>query len=578
MTEEASYDLMKMVVRFTQEHPQSACLKRYLVRLLATKHQQNAVVEWRRRGIYPDLLPEELLRMAATDSPDVFLIIDPAYKEIRDAVGRGWLTGDYASLANLLVMHSNNSKAWSLTFHALTRVNPAVLKDVAAFDSFVLQHKWLQQIWIKNETGCPALVDKTHRHVAVHSLLVHMSAVLADDIQQLPQLVQIFGHLARTPSACQNLYLPTMPQDETFEAKEAVGAAVRCRWFLCSNNHAYAIGECGQPMETGKCPSCGVTVGGANHAFANGQNVQQAQITDGTKPGHLLGEAGTNGRSITVREISGLEVAIIRFLLHIAMLEGCQEKAADVARLIVPLPRADVTEFLVAHLLLNLRQISDGLDKNEDDVVVLLHQIIEGLARTSHTPGGLTFNTKDAKEAKAAVRQWEKEFAQHIIGPALRGLETTLARHRIAIREDNEEAGSVLLDILHESPETTTDKRKVLQLPQLWQPHEDISLARVESKLGGTAKFKDRCPMLYHLLSEELVLQQLVHLPQLLQLVKFMKGKFNRKLEPTETEKPVLAFLKTHMDAGEIKLLLPLVNTFFSVFTQLRIKLYAAGW
>jgi hypothetical protein len=144
--------------------------------------------------------------------------------------------------------------------------------------------------------------------------------------------------MARNPKSCVHLFLPTMDQDETLEAKAAVKDATM--WYKCANGHAYAIGNCGQPVEAGTCPSCGSPVGGARYAFANtGLNVQQvgqALLNDSTKPGHLLGEAKANDRSNTVREISGLAVAIIRFLLHASMLEGSRENLEDVAKLIQP--------------------------------------------------------------------------------------------------------------------------------------------------------------------------------------------------------------------------------------------------
>ncbi|MFN9944644.1 MAG: hypothetical protein ACK56I_34770, partial [bacterium] len=70
-------------------------------------------------------------------------------------------------------------------------------------------------------------------------------------------------------------------------------------------------------------------------------------------------------------------MALIRFLLHTAMLEGSQASPQHVARLIAPWQPKPVAEFLIAHLLLNLRQISACLGRSEDDIIVLLHQIIE---------------------------------------------------------------------------------------------------------------------------------------------------------------------------------------------------------
>ncbi|PSR85568.1 hypothetical protein BD289DRAFT_467327 [Coniella lustricola] len=38
-------------------------------------------------------------------------------------------------------------------------------------------------------------------------------------------------------------------------------------WYKCQNGHAFAIGECGMPMEQARCPECGAPIGGQNHQF-----------------------------------------------------------------------------------------------------------------------------------------------------------------------------------------------------------------------------------------------------------------------------------------------------------------------
>mmetsp|Transcript_10728 Transcript_10728/g.14600 ORF Transcript_10728/g.14600 Transcript_10728/m.14600 type:complete len:311 (-) Transcript_10728:215-1147(-) len=38
-------------------------------------------------------------------------------------------------------------------------------------------------------------------------------------------------------------------------------------WFTCPNGHPYVIGECGGAMQESRCPECGATIGGHNHAL-----------------------------------------------------------------------------------------------------------------------------------------------------------------------------------------------------------------------------------------------------------------------------------------------------------------------
>ncbi|KAF2500633.1 P-loop containing nucleoside triphosphate hydrolase protein [Lophium mytilinum] len=41
-------------------------------------------------------------------------------------------------------------------------------------------------------------------------------------------------------------------------------------WYTCINGHPFTVGECGMPMETARCPTCGETIGGRNHEAVEG--------------------------------------------------------------------------------------------------------------------------------------------------------------------------------------------------------------------------------------------------------------------------------------------------------------------
>lgn len=61
-------------------------------------------------------------------------------------------------------------------------------------------------------------------------------------------------------------------------------------WYKCKNGHPYVIGECGGAMQEAKCPDCGETIGGANHALAAG-NAHFGQA-DGSR--HAAWSEGAN--------------------------------------------------------------------------------------------------------------------------------------------------------------------------------------------------------------------------------------------------------------------------------------------
>ena len=57
-------------------------------------------------------------------------------------------------------------------------------------------------------------------------------------------------------------FLPTMPHDETFEAKQVLtGQGGVSKWYQCLNGHTFGIGDCGKPTQKAKC-HCGQPIGG----------------------------------------------------------------------------------------------------------------------------------------------------------------------------------------------------------------------------------------------------------------------------------------------------------------------------
>lgn len=58
-------------------------------------------------------------------------------------------------------------------------------------------------------------------------------------------------------------------EEERLQIVGAVGLK-QGHWYKCPNGHIYCIGECGGAMVESKCPECGETIGGRNHALRDG--------------------------------------------------------------------------------------------------------------------------------------------------------------------------------------------------------------------------------------------------------------------------------------------------------------------
>ena len=64
------------------------------------------------------------------------------------------------------------------------------------------------------------------------------------------------------------LYKDTNIDVETVNLLRTLGTT----WYKCPNGHLYVVGECGGPMQQGRCPECRQQIGGMNHQPAFGNN------------------------------------------------------------------------------------------------------------------------------------------------------------------------------------------------------------------------------------------------------------------------------------------------------------------
>ena len=129
---------------------------------------------------------------------------------------------------------------------------------------------------------------------------------------------------------------------------------------------------------------------------------------------------------------------------------------------------SQVVPFLLDHLRLNLEQIAACLGKNEDEAVVLLHQIVHRMA----TAPGLPRARQDAHwGTKAARRAWEAEFGRACVEPEVGRLEERVRRLAEAVADDQSAADAALAAILTErrADDAAATTELLVDNPRFWE-------------------------------------------------------------------------------------------------------------
>ncbi|XP_060582187.1 E3 ubiquitin-protein ligase RNF213-like [Ruditapes philippinarum] len=117
----------------------------------------------------------------------------------------------------------------------------------------------------------------------IQCLIVHYLSVMMY-VKGDRTLLQPLQHLMMNPQACANMFLPTMPQDDLEDIKEALLAARQANagenpvFYRCPNGHPYVIGNCGRPATVGNCRDCGAAIGGEGYQLRPGNILDQGSV------------------------------------------------------------------------------------------------------------------------------------------------------------------------------------------------------------------------------------------------------------------------------------------------------------
>eukprot|EP00105_Crassostrea_gigas_P007927 XP_011422344.1 PREDICTED: E3 ubiquitin-protein ligase rnf213-alpha [Crassostrea gigas] len=412
-------------------------------------------------------------------------------------------------------------------------------------------------------------------HQSTVCLLNHFFITLLE-IPEERTLVEPLNRLVQQPGDMQNSFLPTMPQDDVAEIKEALLAARRGGdenpvFYRCPNGHPYVIGNCGRPYYRGRCKDCGADIGGERHQLL--ANNQLHDGLDQTATGHVLGRVeGRQPDASPERGLSPIECAIVRLFTHMAMYLGANINQQAIQSLIKPDLDADnVLPFLWAHIEKDLLTIQRAVGRSVDDVYILIHSICRDMMRKHR--GGQLNQEMCVLANKAARQKWEEDFAKTILSPVLKEMTKDLKSLNEKLANDQRLGSDPLLCLLFEInvPSECSSPNSLHNVAAVWRYRSQITMDHLLHTVQVQAPTHK---VLLMFLQEEKQLRAIRLVPSIMKLQKLLIQRFQRKLDRGEALTMTIGdMIEEYENEGRSEEVRNLVNDFILAWQCVKNKL-----
>ncbi|CAL8240472.1 unnamed protein product [Gadus morhua 'NCC'] len=526
--EQFEYDQYLQQVRAVVEYRANDWYRVYLLRALHRQAGREHILGRMRDPAWAWLFPPEVLKIqkAIPAEADPFLCVSPPYRALRDAVGQALVEARTEALQGELQKQSSPQGSVLLALALFRQVTCRCVSPEDRLRPSEQERRTLEEVLkdpmpepvkafctalLSNQIGGPDSSLSLSQGLgpgrrALLELLVHLDAVL---LSGAPLLAPLHLMAFRPPSAAP-FYLPTMPEDHTYEVHQLLLSKGRkTQMYRCPNGHIIFVGECGKPVEVSKCPDCRVQVGGHNHSPVVGfQRLDSS--ADQTRAGHVLGGARQRSEA-PERQMTPAQSCVLRLLTHLAMLQGACKNRKVVTGMVHPTPR-DVVVFLWDHLERDLGALGRALDLNADDAAVTVHLI---LAECSAATQGWRGARPDLTSRKGRA-EFENRVCVSAIDPVLQNLKGKLDEARQRVSADDSQVGSPLMRLLYADPGPllALPSEGPTQRSAFWSLPESVTVERF-SQLVGESAGRSSLGLLLLFLEKISCVRQLQHLPEL---------------------------------------------------------------
>lgn len=372
-----------------------------------------------------------------------------------------------------------------------------------------------------------------------------------------------FFQLALDPVQAKDYFLPCMPHDMLagFKASlKTIYDGEKTVYFQCEKGHPYEIGDCGRPVQgVAKC-FCGSPIGGTAYNVLHEKN-RKLDDKDRTLPGHCLGPPQSRERgAIPERNLSPIQCALLKFLLHLTLCLGCGKNGQGIRALIKPdIKEKDVFKYVWDHILMDIEDLQEALTLNADEVLLFSHCVIDHIMDTCLDEKALAGdNIQSTLSTQKGRDEWEEYFVDKFFKTILE----TESRRRLLLRAyEGLQKSSSLVKMLNECSNMFSgdrqpmDAQNISRNQSVWMHRSPVSLTRLKQALqrhiSENTNEKQRFSMLEIFLNKQSELQAVRFLPSILQIHKALLRRYSRKLYKSEAMAITVAQLKADKIAGD---------------------------
>ncbi|CAB4488333.1 unnamed protein product [Rhizophagus irregularis] len=361
---------------------------------------------------------------------------------------------------------------------------------------------------------------------------------------------------------CQNMFILTCMSDVVSMVLNAI-PEVKTR-YSCKCGYIYIVAPCGNVVQTGKCPNCGSTIGGANYNKLEAGNtrldagpVHQIAVND--QSGYI-GETVNQDLYHSVRSLPPTSYRMLHLIIHVLIGASAPQPALAFLQKNNKVA-LDSEKYCMDHIQNDWDILKKLLNCSDANLALAFHSLIS-LMMEKPLPNQ-QINTS------AERTNWETMFHNNYIAPLTKNINETATNYRMKLDEaltKNKKGNLIECEI---NQTLVMDKQyRSENLPNLWRTIGIINFDSFRAYyMSDLTRRNDDHPFLSVFFKHSKQIELLKHLLPIVKFVQILNAKLGYQLtRQTAKDMNFRQFIEKESNDGRNEEIFNNLNTAFNDF------------